>query len=171
MKLLSLLMFGSFMILNTAQAGQCYSAFKQAKELERVVSGVDFVSETDDSWKAFSSWVPVKKITEIEIRRVLKLGSKFNGEASYFEMDGQDELYTFLDNEIESYDVDGYDDARSQRKLKRLKRIIKKNFGKNVRLIKFGEGNGDSFFSGDHMIILIDENGCVLGLKADTAWT
>lgn len=171
MKLISLIILSSLFGFATAHAGQCYNAFKEAKSLEKIVSDVYFISETDDKWAAFASWEPIKKINASEIRRVLNLGSTYESQAAYFSMGSANSLYNFLNNQIENFGPDGYDEADSRKKLEKLKSTISKKYGKKVRLIMFGNGDGDSYFSGDHMIILIDDNGCVLGLKAMTAWT
>ena len=49
--------------------------------------------------------------------------------------------------------------------------MLKDKYGANTRFIRFGEGDGHAIFLGYTMIIAIDENGCVFGIKAYTAWT
>ncbi|MGB0453110.1 MAG: hypothetical protein ACPGJV_05295 [Bacteriovoracaceae bacterium] len=157
--------------INTSFAGQCYGAFKQAKELEKIVQDVYLVSEGDDTWEGFASWAPISEINEKEIRKALRLGETYEGQEAYFSMEGHAEVYDFLRNEIESYSPQYYDDELAQEKLKNLMEAISQKYGKKVRLIMFGEGDGNAVFIGDHMIIMIDEMGCVLGLKALTVWT
>lgn len=165
--------------ISAAEAGVCKAAYLEAKALEKIVEEVYFVSEGDDTWHAFASWTTVKEVSESEIRRVLNLPKVLGpdhwneGEPAHFSMSkDHSELYSFIRGEIEVYeDTDAYDDPEAAAKLKRLISRISKKFGKNARLFLYGAGDGDSFFSGDHMIVLIDHKGCVLGLKADTAWT
>jgi len=86
-------------------------------------------------------------------------------------MEGQYQAYKFLRDEIASYDEDDTYQSTEQRKLKRLIATISKAYKKNVRLVRFGNGDFDSFFVGYHMIVLIKDDGCVLGLRAHTVWT
>lgn len=160
------------MVTSAAQAGKCMAAYKEAKKLEKMVEGVYWVSEGDDFWKAFASWQPLKKITKNEIARVLKLEDTLYGEPAHYSVESYKDLYEMLRYEIESYDEDGsYEDLESAKKLKKLISYISKNYGKRARLVMHGSGDGSDYFGGYHMIVLIQENGCVLGLKAETVWT
>lgn len=162
-----------FLVLGfqSVQAGQCYQAFQASKKLEKIVQDVYFVSESDDTWTAFASWEPVKEISAEEIRRVLKLGEVPHWQETFFKMDGQSVAYKFIRDEIEAYNEENYNEPETQLKLKNLIKTISKKYGKNVRLVLHGNGDGDAYFVGYHMIVIIDSNGCVLGLKAYTVWT
>ena len=161
--------------VNAANAGQCYRAYKESQKLENMLEGVDYTSETDDIWHGFASWVPVEEITESEIRRVLRLGDTFQGvtveDGVHFTMRGSERALQFLDWEIESFGPENYDDPEPAEKLAKLREYIVEKYGDDIRLIKFGEGDGDSYFYGYHMIVMIDKQGCVLGVKAITVWT
>ena len=172
-------LFCAFALLFTSavQAGQCYEAQKQSKKLEAITEGVLFLSEGDSPWSAFSSLTPIAEITEKGIRKALNLKDTIYGEKAYFEMSkDHTALYSFIRSEIES--LEDYADEEGDeeylagaKKLKKLISDISKKYGKDVRLVLYGAGDGDGYFGGDHMIVIIMKNGCVFGLKADTVWT
>ncbi len=156
-----------------ANAGQCYQAFKKAKKLEAIVSGVEHTSETDSSWEGFASWVPIKNTTNEEIKRVLNLKKSDDIEEALYEVESSEKAYEFLKDEIETlehYAQDGYG-VDSPAKLKRLLKIISNEFGDNIRLVMNGSGYDRSVFIGNHVIVLIMPNGCLAGLKVFTVWT
>ena len=152
--------------------GQCYQAYKLSQKLEKMLEGVDYVSESDSAWTGFASWEPVKKINAKEIKRVLKLRDKIDGEVAYYKLEESKNVYKFLRNQIEAYEDEwSYNDPVAAAKLKKVIHFISKKFGKNVRFAMHGEGNEWSSFVGDRIIIMIMDDGCVLGLKAYTVWT
>ena len=171
MKLAIMVIMPLLILVNSAQAGQCYRAYKQAKKIEKMVEGVDYTTETDDHWYGFASWAPVADITEDEIRKALKLGNTYDGEESFFSMESAEKAYEFLDWEIELNTPENYDKPEQMAKLKNLKELLSNKYGSNIRLIMFGNGDGDGYFVGPHMIIMIDKQGCVLGIRAMTVWT
>ena len=166
-----------FLILSVnVFANVCEQASKDAKELESIVSGVYHTSESDDFWTGFASSEPLKKITPEEMKRVIDLipmDSRDDYYVANFRMENHKEAYKFMDYEIDSlvhYAMDDEEDD-SPEKFHKLIDTIKEKYGENIRLIQYGDGDGDSHFVGDHMIIMIMENGCILGLKVFTVWT
>ena len=171
MKLAIMVFMPLLILVNSAQAGQCYRAYKQAKKIEKMVEGVDYTTETDDTWYGFASWAPVSGITEDKIRKALKLGDMFDGEESFFSMESAEKAYQFLDWEIELNNSENYDKPEQMAKLTSLKELLSREYGSNIRLIMFGNGDGDGYFVGHHMIVMLDKRGCVLGIRAMTVWT
>ena len=156
-----------------AKAGQCYNAYKLSQELEKMVEDVYYISEADDTWHGFASWTPIKEVSAAELKRVLNLKDKIEGEPAFFSLSkDHTSAYNFLRWQIESLESDDeYEDTKNAAKMKKLIQAISKKFGKNVRMIEYGQGDGNNFFVGDDMIILIMDDGCVLGLKALRVWT
>lgn len=157
--------------IGSVYAGQCKSAYKKAKELEQVVKGVYYITESDSTWDAFASWVPVKDETDKEIRKTLKLGALYEGRESFFSIRGASGAYSLIEQQIENFGPDVYDEPESLEKFKKLLNILSEKYGDNIQFIQFGNGDGDAYFVGDQMILIIDESGCLFGLKAFTVWT
>ncbi len=157
--------------ITSAHAFKCSS--EAALNLQASIQNVYYSSETDDTWHAFSSEEVASEISGEEIRRVLGLGDTFEGETSVFEMEESMAVYTLLEDQIEAYnDPYSYDDEASAIALRKLKDLLTQKYGDNVRLIKFGNGDESfNYFVGDYMITVIDENGCVFGIKAYIVWT
>ena len=155
-----------------AQASQCSQSPRLAEKLASIVDGVIYVSETDDTWSPFYGAEPVNAISESEIKRVLKLSDTYQNAPAHFSLDSSSALYSFLNQQISLYeDEDVYADKLAAAKLKKLADRIYQEFGSHVRIGKYGEGDGDIFFVGERMLILVLPNGCVLGLQALTVWT
>jgi hypothetical protein len=154
-----------------ANANECKLAFEQAKELESLVNGIDFITETEDTWHGFASIESVKNLSELEIRRVLNLGAIYDNQESFFHMDDSNKAYEFIQSEIEHLGPEYDREKESQDRFKKLLKTISAKYKGNIRLIQFGNGDLYSWFVGYHMIVLIDESGCILGLKALTVWT
>ncbi len=156
----------------SASAGECYAAYKESKKLEKMVEGVYWTSEADDFWHGFASYKPIKEITKKEIARVLNLKDTIYGQPAFISMESSKELYNFIRYEIEVFDEGGaYEDEADARKFKKLINYIAKKYGNKTRLVMYGSGDGHDYFGGHHMMIFIMDNGCVLGLKAETVWT
>jgi hypothetical protein len=162
-------------IYSNAFAGACFEAYKEAKRLEKVVSGVYHTSETDDEWTGFASWEKVKDLTDSEIKRVLNLENdpEFDEEELLFRVESYTEAYRFMRNELENLEfyAENKPNDDSPAKFKRLIHEISKKYGANIRLVLNGGGDGDSIFIGDHIIVVIMPNGCLFGLKVLTVWT
>ena len=164
------------LISASVKATQCEEAKAQAKLLESMVSGVYYTSESDDFWTAFNSKEPVLAQTDEEIKRVLTAQIIDPDGETYepmYRIENDIEAYKFMNYQIDSlvhYASDDPEDDSPER-FQKLIDTIKEKYGKDIRLIQYGDGDGDSFFIGYHAIIMVMDNGCVLGLKVFTVWT
>lgn len=171
-----LILFLTILISMTSRAQQCATAMTEAKRLESMVTGVYYTSESDDFWTAFSSKEAITANTDEEIKRVLN-GKIIDPDNETYEptyrIENDSEAYKFLNWELDSlvhYASDNPEDDSPER-FQKLINSIKEKYGKNIRLIQYGHGDGRSIFIGYHAIIMIMDNGCVFGLKVFTVWT
>ena len=159
-----------FLSSNQALAGVCYGAYLESQKLQELVKDVYLVTETDDNWTGFASWSKVTEINEEQIREVLRLGDVYDGEPSYFMMDGAEKAYEFLETQASYFGPDIYDEPEAQKQLLALIEVLKEQYGDNIRYAEFGRGD-DIVFIGEQMILIVEDSGCVLGLKAFSVWT
>lgn len=165
--LLLLTSLSALFSFNTARAMVCKGSMAEAKKLEKIVKDVYFISEADDQWTAFSSNSPVVEINESKIREVLNYTEAADEDDAFFYKDDYSRVYDFLRSEIQSLSYENDPEkTKEANKYRKLISTISKKYGKNVRFIEIGNGNGDSYFSGYYVILIIKDNGCILGLKA-----